>query len=129
MLATENGPRRGLRASVERGDGRPPLVAQCGGISLARDSTPRPLNSPARIWGKRRSEVVQRLLADVCEQCGSTRQVEVHHVRALKDLNPKGRPNPPGWVVRMASRRRETLVVCRTCHEGIHAGRPTKRSR
>jgi len=130
VLATENGPRRGLRVTVERGDGRPPLVAQWGGISLARDTTPRPLNdSPARIWGNRRSEVVQRLLADVCELCGSTRQVEVHHVRALKDLNPKGRPNPPEWVVRMASRRRKTLVVCRTCHEDIHAGRPTKRPR
>ena len=76
----------------------------------------RTLNdSPAHVWGNRRSEVVQRLLADVCELCGSTRQVEVHHVRAFKDLNPKGRPNP--------------LVVCRTCHEDIHAGRPTKRSR
>jgi hypothetical protein len=129
VLATEQGPRRGLRVTVDR-DGRPPLVAQWGGISLARDTTPRPLNdSPARVWSGRRSEVVQRLLADVCELCGSQQQIEVHHVRALKDLNPKGRPNPPEWVVRMASRRRKTLVVCRTCHEDIHAGRPTKRSR
>jgi group II intron reverse transcriptase/maturase len=130
VLDTEQGPRRGLRVTVERDGARAPLVAQWGGITLARDITPRPLHdSPARIWSGRRSEVVQRLLADACELCGSGRQVEVHHVRALKDLNPKGRQNPPEWVVRMASRRRKTLVVCRACHEDIHAGRPTKRSR
>jgi hypothetical protein len=28
--------------------------------------------------------------------------------------------------VRMAARRRKTLVVCRVCHEDIHAGRPTR---
>jgi len=130
VLETERGPRRGLRATVERNGGRAPLVAEWGGISLARDSTPRPINDdPPRIWSGRRSEVVQRLLAQACELCGSGTKVEVHHVRALKDLNPKGRQNPPQWVVRMASRRRKTLVVCRACHEDIHAGRPTKRSR
>jgi hypothetical protein len=69
---------------------------------------------------------VQRLLADACELCGSTEQVEVHHVRALKDLNPKGGQHPPEWVTRMAARRRKTLVVCRECHENVHAGRPTR---
>jgi hypothetical protein len=129
VLATERGPRHGLRAIVER-DGRAPLVAEWGGISLARDTTPRPIHDdPPRIWSGRRSEVVQRLLAYACELCGSGTKVEVHHVRALKDLNPKGRQHPPQWVVRMASRRRKTLVVCRACHEDIHAGRPTKRPR
>jgi hypothetical protein len=121
VLDTENGPRRGLRVTMDRGDGREPLVAQWGGISLARDTTPTALDdNPPRIWSNRRSELVQRLLADVCELCGSGEQVEVHHVRALKDLNPKGHKHPPEWVVRMASRRRKTLVVCRACHEGIH---------
>ena len=100
-----------------------------GGISLARDITPRPLNDdPPRIWNSRRSELVQRLLADACELCASGNQVEVHHVRALKDLNPKGRKHQPTWVTRMASRHRKTLVVCRACHEDIHAGRPSRRS-
>ena len=98
VLDTEHGPRRGLRVTADR-DGKPPLVAQWGGISLARDTTPRPLNDdPARIWSAR-SEIVQRLLADECELCGSRQQVEVHHIRALKDLNRKGkdnRPNGPG---------------------------------
>ena len=127
VLATEHGPRRGLQATVHRDGGRAPLVAQWGGISLARDITPRPLyDNPSRIWSNRRSEVVQRLLAEVCELCGSTEQVEVHHIRALKDLNPKGRKHLPEWAIRMAARRRKTLIVCRNCHENVHAGRPTR---
>ncbi len=130
VLTTEHGPRRGLQVTVPRDGGRPPLVAQWGGISLARDITPRPLyDDPVRIWSSRRSEVVQRLLADTCELCGSTEQVEVHHIRALKDLNPKGRKHLPEWAVRMAARRRKTLIVCRVCHESIHAGRLTQHPR
>ena len=29
----------------------------------------------------------------------------------------------------MAKRRRKTLVICRRCHEDIHAGRATKHIR
>ena len=127
VLDTGHGPRRGLRVTADR-DGKPPLVAQWGGISLARDTTPRPLNDdPARIWSHR-SEIVQRLMADECELCGSRTQVEVHHIRALKDLDRKGK-NPPEWVRRMAARHRKTLVVCRACHEGIHSGSPPRQSR
>lgn len=130
VLDTEHGPRRGLQVTVHRDGGRAPLAAQWGGISLARDTTPRPLNdNPSRIWNGKRSELVQRLLAEVCELCGSTEKVEVHHIRALKDLNHKGRKQQPEWVTRMASRHRKTLVVCRDCHEDIHAGRLTRRPR
>jgi hypothetical protein len=129
VLDTEHGPRRGLQVTVHRDGGRPPLVAQWGGISLARDTTPRPLNDdPPRIWSNRRSELVQRLLADTCDLCGSGNQVEVHHIRALKDLNPRGRAHQPEWVTRMPARRRKTLI-CRRCHEDIHAGRPARRTR
>jgi group II intron reverse transcriptase/maturase len=130
VLDTGHGPRRGLQVTVHRDGGRTPLVAQWGGISLARDTTPRPLNdNPPRIWNSRRSELVQRLMADACELCGTTEQVEVHHVRALKDLNPKGRKHQPEWVTQMATRHRKTLIVCRQCHEDIHTGRPTRRPR
>jgi group II intron reverse transcriptase/maturase len=130
VLDTEHGPRRGLQVTVDRGGGRTPLVARWGGISLARDLTPTVLrDDPPKIWSGRRSELVQRLLADTCELCGSRKQVEVHHIRALKDLNSKGRKTPPDWAVRMASRRRKTLVLCRSCHEGIHySGCPTRQS-
>ena len=116
VLDTEHGPRRGLQVTVDRGGGKKPLVAQWGGISLARDLTPTVLNDdPPKIWSGRRSELVQRLLADTCELCGSQHQVEVHHIRE--------------WVVRMASRRRKTLVVCRACHEAIHySGRASRQT-
>ncbi len=126
VLRTEHGPRRGLQVTVERDGGRRPLAAHWGGISLARKTTATVLNdNPTRIWSNR-SELVQRLLADTCEQCGSRDQVEVHHIRHLKDLQPKGKKQPPTWAQRMAARHRKTLVVCRTCHEDIHAGRPTR---
>jgi hypothetical protein len=42
------------------------------------------------IWSKR-SEVVHRLLAQECELCGSHQNVEMQHIRKLKDLKQKGR--------------------------------------
>jgi hypothetical protein len=71
-----------------------------------------------------RNEIVRRLLANECELCGSDEQVQVHHIRKLKDLKQRyrGKPNPPKWVVRMIEIRRKTLVVCKKCHQEIHAG-------
>ena len=63
-----------------------------------------------------------RLLADECELCGSTVNAEVHHIRALRDLNVKGQGEKPQWVQIMAARRRKTLVVCRPCHLNAHEG-------
>lgn len=85
-------------------------------------------DDPARIWSHG-SEIAQRLLADECELCGSRKQVEVHHIRALKDLNRKGRNNPPEWARLMAARHRKTLVVCRACHESIHSRSPPRHPR
>jgi group II intron reverse transcriptase/maturase len=121
-LETANGPRKGLRVVVERGEGKKPLVAHWGGISLRRqketilnDHPPQPKN-----YG---TELLDRLLAQECELCQSEEDVEVHHIRALKDLRKQGRKEKPEWMKRMAARCRKTLVVCRKCHEAIHAGR------
>ncbi|MFD9633349.1 HNH endonuclease [Streptomyces violascens] len=126
VLATDRGPRAGLRVTIERGNDRKPLVAEWGGISLARKIRVHTLDDqPPKVWNNQRSELVQRLLAESCELCGSARNVEVHHVRHLKDLRRKGRAPMPAWAERMASRQRKTLVVCRNCHHAIHNGRPT----
>ncbi|WP_366916534.1 hypothetical protein [Streptomyces sp.] len=61
--------------------------------------------------------------------CGSTSRIEVHHIRKLADLKQQGRAERPAWVKLMAMRRRKTLVVCRPCHEDIHAGRVTSSTR
>ncbi len=97
-----------------------------------RRPLPRATNSRAVIRDEptdrimRRTELLQRLLADKCELCGSTEDVQVHHVRKLADLKPHGQRELPLWVRVMAARRRKTLVVCGPCHQAIHAGRPTR---
>jgi hypothetical protein len=71
-----------------------------------------------------RSEVVQRLLAEVCEGCGAVEgPFEVHHVRRLANLDRPGQKEQPLWVERMASRHRKTLVTCVRCHHEIHRDR------
>jgi group II intron reverse transcriptase/maturase len=117
---------RCIEVRVER-PGKKPLVARFGGISLAPD--------PFGIIEDRladqdrfvsRNELITRFLADECELCGSTIDVQGHHVRKLADLNVKGRRERPEWMKIMASRRRKTLFVCKSCHVAIHAGRPTR---
>lgn len=121
-VQTERGPRKVLMVKEER-PGKKPLVTYWGGVSLARDNTATLVDQhPSIING--RTELVQRLLADICELCGSTVKVQVHHIRAMKDLRKKGRAERPAWVVAMAQRRRKTLVVCAPCHADIHSGRP-----
>ncbi len=121
IIQTDRGPYKGLEVRIER-EGKKPLVAQWGGISLARNKEAVLNDHPYRVWNDR-TEVEERLLASVCELCGSTENVEVHHIRALKDLQRKGRAEKPEWVKRMASRHRKTLVVCQNCHISIHAGK------
>jgi hypothetical protein len=74
------------------------------------------------IWSKR-SEVVERLLAQECELCGAKDNIEVHHIRKLVDLERKGPANKPEWVKIMAARKRKTLIVCQKCHHDIQYGR------
>lgn len=115
----------GLEVRVER-EGKKPLIAQFGGISLTRQPRAALNDQPFEYKGGH-SELLRRLEADTCELCGSQEHIEVHHIRKLVDLYKKGRKAPVPWVVRMAKIKRKTLVVCRACHRAIHAGRPTKR--
>lgn len=121
-IQTDKGPRKVLMVKEPR-SGQQPLVTYWGGVSLARDNTATLIDTHPLILNGR-TELVQRLLADTCELCGSTVKVQVHHVRAMKDLRKKGRAKPPVWVEMMARRRRKTLVACASCHADIHAGRP-----
>ena len=122
-LQTAHGPRQGLQVVVERKEGKQPLVATWGGISLRHRKRATLNDQPAEVKGNR-SELLQRLQAERCELCGSQEQIEVHHIRHLRDLNRPGRGPKPRWVQVMAARRRKTLVLCRRCHVDIHAGRP-----
>lgn len=64
-----------------------------------------------------RNGLITRLQARVCELCGSTDELEMHHVRKLKDLKGKS-----DWEVKMIARQRKTLALCIKCHHKIHAG-------
>jgi len=122
-IDTPHGPRKCLQVSIERGEGRKPLVATFGEIPLIRhknavlrDREPVRDAAPG-------SELIRRLLAGCCELCGQTGKVQVHQIRTLSDLDKPGQPQPE-WMRIMAKRRRKTLVVCGTCHTEIHHGRP-----
>jgi group II intron reverse transcriptase/maturase len=125
---TPAGPRRGLQVTVERGAGKRPLVARWGGISLARQRTMRGVlkDELPGIWRQRPAELVDRLLSGRCELCGVRTDVEAHHVRRLKDLQPGAKAPQPEWARLMASRRRKTLIVCRHCHDEIHDRNPSQ---
>lgn len=68
---------------------------------------------------KGRNSLIKRLTASKCEVCGiTTEDIEIHHVRKLKDLNEKDFGN---WL--MISRNRKTLALCHECHVKLHNGR------
>ena len=111
-----------LRVAVKRQPPKKPLMAYFGGLSLRSNKWVGINDQPTKpIWSGR-SEVVERLLAQECELCGSDQQIEVHHVKKLADLNPKNGSELPKWKRRMAARHRKTLGVCRACHEHIQYG-------
>ena len=115
-----------LQVVVER-PGKKPLVATWGGISLAHKRKAVIEDKPYKVYGGR-TELIKRLTADICELCGSRKDIEVHHIRKLADLKTKGKSAPPVWVQIMAARQRKTLVVCRECHTAIHNGTLNTRS-
>jgi len=120
-LRRDNGkPCKGLQVVIER-PGRKPLVATWGGITLARAMVNHLPDTPHQVWGGR-TELVKRLQAEACELCGSSAGINVHHIRKLADLRKHGQ-TPPRWVETMAARRRKTMILCRTCHTDLHAGR------
>ena len=125
-IESPTGPRRVFQVTVERDRGRKPLAARFGGIPLKRVRTAVLTDQRPVMASARRNELIHRLLAGRCEICESTMGLEVHHIRKLADLNKPGRRDKPAWMHLMAMRRRKTLVICRRCHEDIHAGRATK---
>ncbi len=122
-VPTDHGPRKCLKVIKEQGNGKPPKVTQFGGIPLKRNRQAVLVDQQPQRYRTDRNELIKRLLADKCEMCDSTVKVEVHHIRALRDLNVKGQREKPKWVQIMAARKRKTLAVCRTCHMDIHHGR------
>jgi hypothetical protein len=74
----------------------------------------------------RRTEILERMSAQICEYCGKEDgYFEVHHVRKLSDIK-EGKQK---WQKLMIARKRKTLVLCVECHDLLHAGKlPSWRS-
>lgn len=109
-----------LQVVVPRED-KPPLVATWGGISLSYKKKAVIEDAPYQVYGGR-TELINRLLANKCELCGSEENIEVHHIRKLADLNKHNGKLVPKWKEIMSARCRKTLVTCRDCHHAIHNG-------
>lgn len=93
-VATPHGPLRVLEVQHQRGADQTPLIARFGGIALRRHRHGLLNDQPKEVYG-RRSEVVQRLLAQTCELCGTQEHCAVHHIRRLADLHKPGRQEKP----------------------------------
>ncbi|GAA1240588.1 hypothetical protein GCM10009665_34320 [Kitasatospora nipponensis] len=120
-IDTPGGPRVCFEARIERKN-RKPLVARFGGIPLRQQRSAKVVDRRPVWVDYPQKELITRLLADTCEVCGATGDVQVHHVRALADLARAGWP-PSDWARVMLDRRRKTLVACTACHDRIHEAR------
>ena len=86
-IETPHGPRRCMQVSVDRGEGKKPLVATFGGIPLRRQKNAVLRDREPVPATPRRKELIHRLLAGRCELCGQTDKVQVHQIRKLADLD------------------------------------------
>ena len=118
-VITGDGPRTCFEARLQR-TGKKDLIARFGGIVLKRDKravitdpAPVPVHPP-------RKELIDRLRRRWCELCDHGATVTVHHVAKLAQLGKAG-PGQPAWAALMARKRRKTLIICRPCHDYIHA--------
>jgi group II intron reverse transcriptase/maturase len=122
-IQTPEGPRKCLKLIIQR-EKKKPLSAIFDGLPLKRRKNPTIEDRVILPYPRTTSEIVERLLHDTCEVCGSKENVEMHHVRHLKDLNKKGKREMPLWMKIMISRKRKSIPLCRTCHMDIHLNRP-----
>jgi len=125
---TANGLRKALAVTVPR-EGKKPLIAYFGGISMSykREAVIKDILQSGLSFIRKESDLERRLLAEICEVCGSEDKIEVHHVRKLKDLYGKGAKDRPSWKKIMIAKRRKTLVLCHECHVNLHTGKPLRK--
>ena len=120
-IETEEGVRKVLLVKIERKRPYQDLITYFGGISLKWNKWAKINDNHIPIWSKR-SELIDRLLAEKCELCKSQENIAVHHIRKLADIKQKGREEAE-WKKQMRARHRKTLIVCQKCHDAIHHGK------
>jgi hypothetical protein len=72
------------------------------------------------MYTQSRTELLQRLKAEVCEYCGQDKgYFEVHHVRKLSDIKDGKAP----WERMMMAMQRKTMILCVECHDLLTWGK------
>ncbi|MCE2434137.1 MAG: hypothetical protein J4F29_14650 [Candidatus Latescibacteria bacterium] len=118
-IQTPFGPQTCVEMPVVSETGQP-RIARFGGFPLRlREGIPFADRDPNREMRCKGIELIQRLLSNQCECCGATGHVEVHHIRKL--VHREGQVSEHTWMREMIARKRKTLIVCKTCHRGIHS--------
>jgi group II intron reverse transcriptase/maturase len=123
---TPQGPRKCLKLIIKR-EGKNPLIATFGGLSLKRRKKPVIHDQRLTAYVRRTSEIVERLLNDSCEICGAKENVQMHHIRKLRDLNKQGKREMPLWMRVMISRKRKSIPLCKRHHDETHHPGPTSK--
>jgi group II intron reverse transcriptase/maturase len=94
-IVTPFGPRKCMQVSVERGEGRKPLVARFGGIPLRRQKYAVPVDRDPVRPTVGTKELITRLRGRRCEMCERAATVEVHQIRTSRLRRPRRRCNWP----------------------------------
>lgn len=64
-----------------------------------------------------RSTISQRINKTCCSICGSTNNVEVHHINKLKNVDGSD------YIKSQAALNRKIIYLCKECHNKLHAGK------
>ena len=122
----EPGMKTHIKIVVERKD-KAPKIIRLGHRSIVYVRKPAYIvdEMETSMIRRKRSSLIERLLAEECELCGAQNvPIEMHHVNKLKDLKKKYKgKTPPRWVITMTAMRRKTLATCERCHTLIETGK------
>lgn len=121
-----NSSNKAIEVKVPR-ENKKSLIASFGDLRIRRkrDLNLNHLEDKYVTVYTRGSQLLNRLLADRCELCDAKEDVQVHHIKKISDLKRRyeGKKNIPEWKKRMIAINRNTLVVCKNCHNSIHDGK------
>ena len=75
-----------------------------------------PLKNIEKVWN---AKFTKSKLGTICVICGSSENVEMHHVRQIRDMkNPNGKLD--FYTRQMAAINRKQVPLCRFHHNGLH---------
>ena len=101
------------------------VVKKSKGLMLRSDWKKTPFNfktsketEPNRILFTQHNFMTRSKLAEDCCICGSTFDVEMHHIKHVKKINQRLK----GFERVMAKLNRKQIPVCNACHNKIHQG-------